>query len=212
VVLDRLALADEAAMTVQSSRFARPVAPGAEHARTIGWWAMLLGLIALAHFVGAIVVAYIYLRAGHPEWPPGGFAPPPLLLPAVATGLVFLGAVLATLEVRWTARRGPFGMVGALGAMLAGSVAVGIRMFLLAGADVRWDDNVYGSLYWLLSSLDIVLVASAVIGSAALLAQHAMGDYDEHNHDEIRVLSLYWWFVVISSVALYVTNHLVPYL
>jgi heme/copper-type cytochrome/quinol oxidase subunit 3 len=210
--VDRLALADEAAMTVQSSRFARPVAPGAENARTIGWWAIVLGIFALAHFVGALIVAYLYLRAGHAEWPPAGVDPPPLLLPAIATGAVAVGAVLATVEARWTARQAALGMLGALGALVAGVVAVTIRMFALFGAEFRWNEHTYGSLYWLLGMLDVVLVGSAVIGSAALLAQHAMGDYDEQNYDEIIVLSVYWWFVVASSVALYITNHLVPYL
>jgi cytochrome c oxidase subunit III len=199
-------------VTVESSRFARPIAPGAEHARTIGWWGMLLGIIALAHFVGALVVAYLYIRAGHAEWPPPGVELPPLVWPAVATGLTALAATLATLEVRWTARHGPVGMAGALGAIVVGSGAVALRMLVLVDAGFRWDDHAYGSLYWLLQATDITLVASGVIGSATILAQHAMGDYDTQNHDEIRVLSLYWWFAVAASAGLYVTTNLVPYM
>ena len=199
-------------MTVQSSRFARPVAPGAEHARTIGWWGMLLGIIALAHFVGALVVAYLYLRAGHAEWPPAGVELPQLTLPAVATALTAVAATLATLEVRWTARHGPVGMAGALGAMLTGILAIVVRAAVLTDAGFRWDEHAYGSLYWLLNATDITLVAAAVIGSATILAQHAMGDYDTEHHDEIRVLSLYWWFAVAASVALYVVTNLVPYM
>jgi heme/copper-type cytochrome/quinol oxidase subunit 3 len=199
-------------MSVKGSRFARPISPGAADAQTIGWWAMLLGLIALANFVGGIIVAYLYLRVGHAEWPPPGFDPPPLTLAGIAVGLTAVAALLATLEVRWTASRGPVGMAGAIGAMVAGSVAAGLHVASLLGAGVMWDDHAYGSLLWLLGGTATLLVAAGVIGSAAILTQHAMGDYGPDRHDEIRVLSLYWWFAVAGSAALYVTAYLVPHL
>lgn len=199
-------------MTVRSSRFTRPVAPGTEDARTIGWWGMVLGIIALAHLVGAFIVAYLYLRAGQTEWPPAGVERPDVALPALAPVLTAAAAVFATLEVRWTERRAILGMTGASAAIVVGLAAVLARVLVLTDVDFRWDDHAYGSLYWLLNATDITLVASGVIGSAVLLSQHAMGDYDEQRTDEIRVLSLYWWFVVASSVALYVTVNLIPYL
>jgi cytochrome c oxidase subunit III len=199
-------------MTVRSSRFTRPIAPGTEDARTIGWWGMVLGIIALAHLVGAFIVSYLYLRAGQPEWPPAGVEPPDLLLPALAPVLTAAAAILATLEVRWTERRAILGMVGATGAILVGLGAILARVLVLTGVDFLWDEHAYGSVYWLLNATDITLVASGVIGSAVLLAQHAMGDYDERRTDEIRVLSLYWWFAVAASVALYLTVNLVPYM
>jgi cytochrome c oxidase subunit III len=199
-------------MTVRSSRFTRPIAPGAEEARTIGWWGMILGIIALAHLVGSLIVAYLYLRAGHTDWPPTGVERPDLLLPALAPVLTAAAAVLATLEVRWTERGAILGMLGASGAIAVGLVAVLARVYALSDTGFRWDEHAYGSIYWLLHGTDVTLVGSGVIGSAVLLAQHAMGYYDEQRTDEIRVLSLYWWFVVAASVALYFTANVVPYL
>lgn len=199
-------------MTVRSSRFTRPVAPGTADARTIGWWGMLLGIIALTHLVGGLIVAYLYIRAGNPRWPPQGVERPDLLIPAVAPVLTLVAAVFATLEVRWTERRATVGMVGATTAIVVGIVAVLARVYALRDVGFLWDEHAYGSIYWLLNATDITLVASGVVGSAVLLAQHAMGAYDEERTDEIRVLSLYWWFVVAASVALYITVNVVPYM
>lgn len=199
-------------MTVRSSRFTRPIAPGTSDARTVGWWGMVLGIIALTHFVGAIIVAYLYIRAGNPQWPPPGVERPDLLVPAIAPVLTLVAAVFATLEVRWTERRATLGMVGASVAIIVGIAAVLARVYALWDPQFLWDDHAYGSVFWLLNWTDMLLVTSGVIGSAVLLAQHAMGDYDEDRTDEIRVLSLYWWFVVVASVALYITVNLVPYM
>lgn len=196
-------------MSVRGSRFATPIAPGAEHARTIGWWAMLFGIIALAHFVGATIVAYLYLRAGQAQWPPAGIEAPELMPGLIGTVTVFLAAVLASLEVRWTRSNGPFGMMGAAGAIIIGSIALWMQLGVLSDAP-GWDENVYGSLFWLLAGTNAALIASGIGVSAALLVQHAMGHYDPERIDELRIGALFWWFVAIASVPLFLTLHLVP--
>lgn len=200
-------------MTVRTSRFTYPIAPGAEDARTIGWWAAFFGVIALAHFVGALVVSYLYLRAGQATWPPDGVTPPALTPPLLATVATVVAAAAATAHRRLTATARPIAaMVAAAGTITIGLVAVGARLVGLGGVGFRWDDHVFGSLYWLIAGTHVLLVLAAVLGSAASLAQHVIGAHDEDDHDEIQVLQFTWWFVAVSAIALYVPADIVAHL
>lgn len=198
-------------MTVARSRFARPVAPGADGARTVGWWGMVIGFVVLVHLVGGFVVGALYLRSGHATWPPEGIPAPSMLRPAVAAGLAVLAAVVthATLHrgrrSGGTEERSP--LVGLAAGVLLGAASVGVLAWAYTDVGVRWDEHAYGSVLWVLGWVQGLVVASATTGSVVVAVQAARRVLSGGHDDEAEVLVLLWWFAALTSVAVLVTAH-----
>ncbi|HVY38369.1 MAG TPA: hypothetical protein VHM31_10545 [Polyangia bacterium] len=152
------------------------------------------GVVGLLVFLGttamlfaALLLAYGILRAQAPQWPPAGSLP----LPRGAAGAntLLLAAASAAL---WRARRsGARAWVAGAGALGAGFLAAQIalwRHMVATGLGPR--GQMPGQVFLALS----VLHALHVAGGLAVLAFSR----------RLRLVSLYWDFVLVVWVVLYV--------
>jgi len=205
---DRLAVAWEEAVSVASSRWATPVTPGAARVRTVGWWGMMLGIVAMVKFHITVGAAYLYVRWGHTEWPPAGFERPgltPLLI------LVLPIAALALLSwARAGAREGSAGRLlpAVTGAAAIGLVAVVLRSLTYVNAPFGWDEHAYASLFWLLGGYEIIILTVGVLFAAVVVVQVLLGVVNDRDYDVLEVTTVYWWFAVITSAISLTTLYL----
>ena len=125
----------------------------------IGWGTLGFMLIEGTAFVLA-AGAYIYLQTQSHPWPPRSDRPPDLLWGLLFTALL----VLSEIPNRWLfARAKACDLRGARWGLVIMSVLgfalLGLRTFELMHLNVRWSDDAYASVVWLL----IVLHTSHVL-------------------------------------------------
>ena len=128
-----------------------------------------------------------------------------LLTVAVELGVVgvvlYGGAFAAALRevLRWAADRRGFGV-----ALLV------IRGFEYTTLNVRWDDNAYGSILWLLLSLHTAHLATDVYDTAVLAAVFFSGRIEGKRHVDVSENGMYWYFVVACWIPVYAIVYWAP--
>jgi heme/copper-type cytochrome/quinol oxidase subunit 3 len=172
--------------------------------RSLLWWGTF-GFM-LIEGMGFLLAAgaYIYLRGQVPQWPPVGDRAPDLWAGTLFT--LGLAASLApnlwvarmakakrALEVRW----------GVLLMAVLAVVLTAVRAIEFAHLNVRWDQDGYGSMIWLLMVLHTThlvtdLGDTAVLG--AWLFSHQCGD---DQFSDVNDNAGYWTFVVITWLPIY---------
>lgn len=186
--------------------------PGsATGSRHLVWWGnfnfMLIEGMAFL-LAGA---CYLYLIGRSPTWPPPGDRMPDLLWGSVFTvalivseapNLWLLGNAKAKREkaTRWLA----------LAMSLFGLVLVALRAIELGHLNVRWEQDAYGSVVWMLMVLHTTHVVTE-LGETGIqtvwLFTHEIGD---DQYSDVEDDSNYWTFVVLAWLPLYVLVYWVP--
>jgi cytochrome c oxidase subunit I+III len=180
-------------------------------ARPIGWLAMLLGAVVLGSYQVALISSYGYLRYSSGEWPPEGFAPVSPVFPTVAAGLLLLSS-LAVRAASWafTARRSG-ALAAALGLLLVlGGGYVSAVMAELAGTEFAPDEHAYASLVYVLLGSHSAFAAAGVFAVAVLIVRALLGHFRTRRHSGVRLVGLYWLFVVVSGLLTLATVALGP--
>jgi len=177
---------------------------------SVTWWGTL-GFMLLEGSGFALVIAIdLYLASLAPEWPP---APPPDLLPGTLLTLVLLASVVPNVLLsRWAERQELRKVRWGIAAMCAiGLVPLVLRGFEFGVLHVRWDENAYGSILWLMLGLHtthlITDIADTIV-LAALMATHH-GD-NPRRFGDVQDNALYWNFVVATWLPIYLCIYWLP--
>ena len=169
----------------------------------VGWGTLGFMLIEGTAFALA-AAAYVYLQTQSHPWPPRSDAPPDLLWGTLFTALLLLSEIpnrwlfarakaCDRAAVRW----------GVVLMTLLGVALLGLRAFELMHLNVRWSDDAYGSVVWLLIVLHTSHVLTdlgdtVVIG--AWLFTHEVGDTQ---FSDTADNASYWDFVILSWLPIY---------
>ncbi|WP_134496626.1 cytochrome c oxidase subunit 3 [Microvirga pakistanensis] len=178
--------------------------------RMTTWWGTL-GFCAVegAGFAMAIG-AYLYLVFINGQWPLS--APPPDLL----WSGVFTLLLLASLWPNHLAGKGakaqdlPKVRRTLVIMSLSGVALLGIRVFEFYGLHVRWDQNAYGSIVWLLLGLHTLHVLTdlgdTIVLTVLMFTRHGRGK----RFSDVEDNAFYWNFVVITWLPIYVLLYWLP--
>ena len=180
--------------------------------RDIMWWGSFGFIVIEGWALVLCCVVFIYLRQNFQAWPPPGTPLPSLGLPTIQLALMLASVPVAQWADRVVRRfdrataKIAFTIMG-----LIGFAMTGIRIGeLLVSANVKWDTNAYGSALWLVLGYHFTLIlveACEVMGLA--LAYWFAPVEDKHFPDGSDAM-MYWYFMVASSVVLYVLCYLWP--
>ena len=164
----------------------------------VGWGT--LGFMMIEGTAFALAAgAYLYLQTQSHPWPPRSDRAPDLLWGIVFTALI----VLSEIPNRWLFARSKKGdpaaaRWGTVLMIVIGFILLGVRGFELMHLNVRWSDDAYGSVVWLL----IVLHTSHIItdlGDTIVLGvwlfTHEVG---EKQFSDVCDNASYWDFVIVS--------------
>ncbi|CAN5809547.1 hypothetical protein BH23ACT5_BH23ACT5_08140 [soil metagenome] len=177
----------------------------AEHFRALrsgrspSWWAVVVGLVALATIVAALVYAYFYLRLGAETWPPAGSDNRQSLLPWGALALVSASGALSLTRtrvrvVRWLEM-----------ALVVGGLV--LQAFALAASGYRVDANAYEAIVIVLEATAASLLVAAVLVRVTVLAR-AITSPTEPEPFEVDIA--YWRGAVVLWALLWVVVHIAP--
>jgi heme/copper-type cytochrome/quinol oxidase subunit 3 len=172
--------------------------------RSLVWWGNLGFMLIEGTAFALAAGAYLYLFSQSRTWPPAGDAAPGLLW----SGLFTLGLVATELPNLWVSRaakaKNAAGVrMGVLLMTILGLVVLVLRGFEIAHVNVRWDQDGYGSVLWLLIVLHTSHVATD-LGDTGVLAlwlhTHEIGD---DQFADVSDNANYWTFVVVAWLPIY---------
>jgi heme/copper-type cytochrome/quinol oxidase subunit 3 len=147
--------------------------------------------------------AYLYFAFLNPQWPLAD-KPPDLLWSTLLTGLMLLSLwpnqmakLNATQENLPKVRRDLVVM-----SLMAIGILV-LRGFEFTTLNVRWDQNAYGSIVWVLLGLHTAHVLTDAIDTfvvtALMFTRHGQG----RRFSDVEDNAIYWDFVVVTWLPIY---------
>ncbi|HXJ22161.1 MAG TPA: cytochrome c oxidase subunit 3 [Polyangia bacterium] len=143
---------------------------------------LLVFMGATAMLFAALLLAYAILRAQAPAWPPPG-APP---FPRAAAGLNTLLLVAASLALRrWRAAAAALGV-----GFLAGQVVLWRHLIAIGLGPAGGHAALLGQIFLALSALHALHVAGGLVALAL-------------GGGKLRLIAMYWDFVLVVWVVLY---------
>lgn len=167
------------------------------------WWGTL-GFVAIEGMGFALAVgSYLYLVHVNPHWPMASAQPNHW------PGTVITAILLASLWPNWlTDKHGkahdlPKVRRDLVIMSLIGLVTVGIRFWEFTQLNVRWDQNAYGSLTWLILGLHathlITDAGDTIVLAVLMFTSHGRGK----RFSDVSDNAFYWYFVVATWLPLY---------
>jgi cytochrome c oxidase subunit I+III len=180
--------------------------------RSPAWWGMLLVLLTLAVGTACCIFSYFYIRAGSTDWPPAGIQPPDLTLPIVRSIVFALSLPPAWWALRSIKRERQLRLQIAL----AANAALGVAFLGLMLAEIgQWDPNLqwhaYGSAFYLLQGIQLVLVLIGLLISAFAQVQAWMGYFNRWRYLAVQNLANYWTFTVVHWLVVAAVLYASPY-
>ncbi|MGH7443602.1 MAG: cbb3-type cytochrome c oxidase subunit I, partial [Longimicrobiales bacterium] len=163
---------------------------------SVGWWGMMVLLVADAAVVACFIFAYLFLWTAHPaDWPPDGSQLPGFLEPALIAALG-IGAYALFEAAGWTNardRRLPTALcLIAVAALGAGALVLGWRW--LADLGIHPTAHSYGATVLTLLGY-VALHVTIGIGMALwCLTRLALGMIDSWRCLTLRICLLWWRF------------------
>jgi heme/copper-type cytochrome/quinol oxidase subunit 3 len=175
------------------------------------WWGTC-GLILIEGTAFALAIGmYLYYWTHAAEWPPGHTAPPRLLWGTLNT-VILLGSAVPNQLTRNAAERVDLRstqrwMVVALIFGIGFNV---VRAFEFGGLNVKWNQDAYGSIVWLLLGLHTTHIVTDVLDSCVLAVLLFVGPVEERRFVDVSENSVYWYFVVLAWLPIYAVIYLAP--
>jgi cytochrome c oxidase subunit I+III len=168
---------------------------------SVGWWAMLITMLAVFTAFLSIVFAYFFFWTIHEDFPPGGEAGPGWRWPVAGLALL-LGAWSLTLLAR-QANRADRG--AAFQACLAGAVLLALAggAALLQGPRATGLDptrHAYDATVWLLAAWTALHAAVGIVMQVYCMARRAAGRMTAQHDIDIHNIALFWHFVALTAV------------
>ncbi|MEW6155379.1 MAG: cytochrome c oxidase subunit I [Actinomycetota bacterium] len=179
--------------------------------RPEAWHGTVFGAASLGAVLGALLYAYFYLSVTVDRWPPPGTALPGLGLPAVATAVL----MLAVLPLRRALPSAGPDAAGRARMGLRALVAIGAAFVVVDAAALRAsglaiDAHAYDGIFITLHGFFLCLLAPGVIMAAVLDYRLGHGEYDSQAHAGVQVVTVWWWFLLLSWSAVAGTLYLGP--
>jgi cytochrome c oxidase subunit III len=154
--------------------------------------------------------SYLYLVWLNPQWPLAD-KPPDLLWSSLLTAVLLISFWPDHIAKR-SAKHEDLHKVrrDLLIMSFVAIVVLGLRAFEFGTLNVRWDQNAYGSIVWVLLGLHTAHVLTDAIDTFVLTAlmftRHAHGKRFSDAEDN----AFYWDFVVVSWLPIYALIYWVP--
>jgi cytochrome c oxidase subunit I+III len=168
---------------------------------SVGWWAMLITMLAVFTAFASIVFAYFFFWTIHDDFPPASAKGPGVVWPVTTLALLLGAWALTMLARRWNRadRAAAFylSLIAACVLALAGGAAMleGPRR---TGMDPT--SHVYAATVWLLSAWTTLHAMVGVIMQVYCLARRSTGRMTARHDIDIQNVALFWHFVAATAI------------
>jgi cytochrome c oxidase subunit III len=174
------------------------------------WWGTL-GFI-LIETTGFTLAAglYLYLAVNNEQWPLGA-APPGLVWSSLVT-LVLLVSMWPNQMAKKNGREQNLPKVQRDLVIMCfmGALLLVLRAFEFTTLNIRWDENAYGSILWVILGLHTLHLATDFVDTLVLtvlmFTRHAHGK----RFSDVEDNAVYWDFVVVSWLPIFALLYVFP--
>ena len=180
--------------------------------RSLTWWGVIAFMLIEGAAFALAAAAYFFLMSHERSWPPPPFAPPDLLAGTLFTLVMLLSEIPNTLLKKDAeALKLPGVRIGLIIIVLIGALLLILRAFEFNSLNVRWTDNAYGSVVWMLLVLHTVHVLTDWVDTAVLAAlMFTPQSAETRRFVDVSENALYWRFVWLTWLPLYLLIYWLP--
>jgi cytochrome c oxidase subunit III len=176
------------------------------------WWGSRLMIFVESAAFAILAVSYFYIWWNFDAWPP-----PPAHLPDLGISSINLFVLAVSAAPFWNAARLAqrherpvfIGAWLALG-VLFGIAAIVLRVLEFSALHTRYDSNAYGSITWTILAVHLAHLLAGTLQTLLIALVMFVGPVEQKHYDDARVVAVYWYFIVISWVALYAIVFIAP--
>jgi len=175
------------------------------------WWGVV-GIMCIEGTMFAIMAGcYFYLRGGANLWPPAGTLHPGVAITTLNI-LILLASLFPMHRAANSAEREDLPAIRLwliVSTVLMVAFLV-IRIVILHRLTFRWDSHAYGSVVWTTVGLHTVHVVTGICENLLFITLLTRGPVEDKHMDDLRLNSMYWYFVVACWVPFYCIFFLDP--
>jgi cytochrome c oxidase subunit I+III len=176
------------------------------------WWGNLLMIFIEGAAFAILAASYFYIRRNFDAWPPPRTALPDLGISSINLLLIVVSAAPFWNAARLALRHERPVIVGiwlTLG-VLFGIAAIVLRVFEFKALHTRYDSNAYGSITWTILSVHFAHLLAGTIETFLIALVMFVGPVEKKHYTDASVMAVYWYFIVISWIALYAIVFIAP--
>jgi len=178
---------------------------------SLTWWGTLAFMLIEGTGFALSIVVYLYLMSLASQWPLN--APLPDLLPGTALTVSLIVSLVPNIFLaRWAREQKLVKVrIGLIIMSLLGVAPLIIRIFEFPAMHIRWDQNAYGSIVWVMLGLHTTHIITDLIDTLVLtcLMYSRHGD-NPRRYGDVSDNAMYWNFVVATWLPMYVCLYWVP--
>jgi cytochrome c oxidase subunit 3 len=176
------------------------------------WWGNLLVIFIEATALAILAVSYFYLRQNFVTWPPSRTR-----LPDLGISSINLLLLLVSFAPFWYAAKrarvhesppvvGRWLMLG----VLFGIAAIVLRGFEFRALHTGYGSNAYGSITWTILGVHLAHLLAGTLETFLIGLVMFVGPVEKRHYRDATMMAVYWYFVVVSWVALYAIVFIAP--
>ncbi|WP_208245283.1 cytochrome c oxidase subunit 3 (plasmid) [Rhizobium sp. T1470] len=178
---------------------------------SLTWWGTLAFMLIEGTGFALSIVVYLYLMSLASQW--RLHAPTPDLLAGTALTALLITSLLPNLLIAHWARDQKLVKVriGLIIMSVLGAAPLVLRFFEFPAMHVKWDQNAYGSIVWVMLGLHTTHIITDLIETLVLtcLMFSRHGD-NPRRYGDVSDNAMYWNFVVATWLPMYVCLYWVP--
>ncbi len=176
------------------------------------WWGNRFMIFAEGAAFAILAVSYFYIWWSFHAWPPRATHPPDLGVSSINLLVLAVSAAPFWNAARLALRHERPVLVGAWLALgvLFGIGAIVLRVLEFPALHTRYDSNAYGSITWTILVVHLAHLLAGTLQTLLVALAMFVGPVDKKHYTDARVVAVYWYFIVISWVALYTIVFITP--
>jgi len=176
------------------------------------WWGNLLMIFIEGAAFALLAASYFYLSRNFDTWPPSRTLPPDLGVSSINLLLLVVSVFPFWRAAELARVHEPPALVGLwlMFGVLFGIGAIVLRGFEFHALHTYYDSNAYGSITWTILGVHLAHLIAGTIETFLIGLVMFVGPIEKKHYTDATVMAVYWYFVVISWVALYAIVFLAP--
>jgi cytochrome c oxidase subunit III len=176
------------------------------------WWGNRLLILVEAAAFAVLAVSYFYIWWNFDAWPPPGTHLPDLGVSSINLLVLAVSAVPFWNAARLALRHERPVFVGAWLALgvLFGIAAIALRVLEFPALHTRYNSNAYGSITWTILAVHLAHLLAGTLQALLIALVMFVGPVEQKHYADARLVAVYWYFIVISWVALYAIVFIAP--
>lgn len=175
------------------------------------WWGTVCIMVVEGSMFLFGLISYFYLQGTQYEWPPGANQLPGVTFATINTVILLL-SIWPNHLIKKAATKLELEKVQKLLLVMSGAAIAFliIRAFEFTQLEIRWNDNAYGSILWVMLGLHTVHLLTDAFDTIVMAAMMYAKPVEGRRFVDVSENAEYWYFVIAMWLPIYFAVYLYP--